>query len=255
MDLVIASLADRPDLADKLWDFDGLWPVFMEQDPISNLFYTRADTDYAAFVMVAYDPSNPDRPVARSCSVPFAMGESVGRPTLPDDGWDGVVRWAWDDGVAGRQPTHTSALEIAIRPDLRGTGLAPMMLAAMRDNVAAQGFRDLFAPVRPNGKAQEPHTPMAEYAHGTRGDGLPHDPWLRVHVRAGAEVVGVCPRAMTISGGLAEWRAWTGMPFGESGDIVVPGALNPVHCSVEHDHVVYVEPGVWVHHRLGSEPG
>jgi hypothetical protein len=24
----------------------------------------------------------------------------------------------------------------------------------------------------------------------------------------------------------------------------------PVQCSVEHDYAVYVEPGVWVHHRL-----
>jgi hypothetical protein len=35
-----------------------------------------------------------------------------------------------------------------------------------------------------------------------------------------------------------------------SGPIVVPGALVPVQCSVEHDYAVYVEPGVWVHHRL-----
>jgi hypothetical protein len=30
----------------------------------------------------------------------------------------------------------------------------------------------------------------------------------------------------------------------------VPGALVPVQCSVEHDYAVYVEPGVWVHHKL-----
>jgi hypothetical protein len=250
MELVIANLKDRPDLAPMLYDFDGLWPTFMLEDPISNLFYERADTAYAPFVMVAYDLAVPDRPVARSCSVPFALGEEVGRPGLPADGWDGVIRWAWADQLHGRTPTHVSALEIAIRPDLRGTGLAGVMLGAMRSNVAAQGFSDLFAPVRPYGKPDEPHTPMSEYAFRTRPDGLPHDPWLRVHVRAGATMLEVCPRAMTISGTIAEWRTWTGLPFDRTGDVVVPGALNPVHCSVEHDHAVYVEPGVWVHHRL-----
>ena len=39
-------------------------------------------------------------------------------------------------------------------------------------------------------------------------------------------------------------------PFDESGPVVVPGALVPVQCSVEHDYAVYVEPAVWVHHRL-----
>lgn len=250
MDLVIANLSDRPDLRHLLWAFDGLWPRFMEQDPISNLFYERAATDYASYVMVAYDEADPLRPVARSCSVPFAMGEEIGRPAPPADGWDGVVRWAWADGLHGRKPTHVSALEIAIRPDRRGTGLAPVMLAAMRANVVAQGFSDLYAPVRPSHKAAEPHAPMSEYARRTREDGLPLDPWLRVHVRAGATIVDVCPRAMTIAGTLAEWRSWTGLPFDINGDVLVPGALTPVHCSVDHDHAVYVEPGVWVHHRL-----
>jgi GNAT superfamily N-acetyltransferase len=250
VDLVIASIADRPDLADLLWSVEDLWPTFMQQDPISNLYYTRAETSYAASTMVAYDPADPSRPVARSCAVPFALGEDIGRPGLPDDGWDGVIRWAWTDEVLGRTPTHVSALEIAIHPDLRGTGLAPVMLSAMRDNVRALGFDDLVAPVRPSRKADEPHTPMAEYAVRTREDGLPHDPWLRVHVRAGGRIVRVCPRAMTISGSLEEWREWTGLPFDVSGDVEVPFALNPVHCSVEHDHAVYVEPGVWVHHDL-----
>lgn len=54
---------------------------------------------------------------------------------------------------------------------------------------------------------------------------------------------------MTISGTLAEWREWTGLPFDHTGDVLVPFALNPVHCDVAHDHAVYVEPGVWVHHE------
>jgi hypothetical protein len=42
----------------------------------------------------------------------------------------------------------------------------------------------------------------------------------------------------------------TGLPFDELGPVAVPGALVPVQCSVEHDYAVYVEPAVWVHHRL-----
>jgi hypothetical protein len=73
---------------------------------------------------------------------------------------------------------------------------------------------------------------------------------MRVHARLGARTVRVCPASMTVAGSLAEWRAWTGLPFDASGEVVVPGALTPVHTSVEHDHAVYVEPNVWMHHRL-----
>lgn len=250
MELVIATRAERPDLAEHQQEFDDPWPEFMKWDPIGDLYYARTSTTYAEWSLVAWDAADPERIVAKSHSIPFAMGEDIGRPTLPDDGWDGVIRWAWLDEVAGREPTHVSALEVVIRQDLQGTGLASVMLEAKRQNAARLGFTDLVAPVRPNGKHLEPLTPMTEYAFRTRDDGLPVDPWLRLHVRAGGTIEGVCPRAMTIPGTLDDWRSWTGLPFDESGDVEVPFALNPVHVSVEQDHAVYVEPGVWVHHRI-----
>jgi hypothetical protein len=57
---------------------------------------------------------------------------------------------------------------------------------------------------------------------------------------------------MVIPGGLADWRRWTGMAFDTSGRVVVPGALAPVHVSLEQDHAVYVEPNVWVRHVVPS---
>jgi hypothetical protein len=91
---------------------------------------------------------------------------------------------------------------------------------------------------------------IEEYAALTRDDGLPFDPWLRVHVRAGGTIVGVAARAMAIAGSLEEWREWTGLPFDASGPVVVPEALVPVLCDVSQDHAAYIEPCIWVHHRL-----
>ena len=55
---------------------------------------------------------------------------------------------------------------------------------------------------------------------------------------------------MTITGTVSEWEAWTGMPFPDSGEYVVPGALVPVSIDRELDRGRYVEPNVWVLHRL-----
>jgi hypothetical protein len=92
---------------------------------------------------------------------------------------------------------------------------------------------------------------MGAYAFRSRAeDELPHDHWLRVHARAGARIEIVAPASMTISGSLAEWRSWTGLPFDVTGDVLVPGALAPVRCDVERDSAVSVEPNVWVRHVL-----
>ena len=132
----------------------------------------------------------------------------------------------------------------------QGTGLSGRIVGALRDNAGRLGFSELLAPVRPNGKT-DPHEPMAAYAFRTRDDGLPVDPWLRVHVRAGGRIDKVAARSMCIPGTLEEWREWTGLPFDTTGPVVVPGALVPVMCDAEHGTATYVEPNVWVRHPTG----
>src|ERR1043166_2227682 len=85
---------------------------------------------------------------------------------------------------------------------------------------------------------------------GAPSAGLPQDPWLRTHVRAGGTIIKVASCSMVIAGTLAEWRAWTGLRFEKSGPVALEGGLVPLHVSVEQDHAVYVEPNVWVHHRV-----
>jgi hypothetical protein len=171
------------------------------------------------------------------------------RTELPSGGWDRVLQWGFSDLLRGRTPNVSSALEILIGPAHLGRGLSHVMLEAMRAAVKAKGHTTLYAPVRPNGKT-DATLPMTAYVGQLRDDGLPVDPWLRVHVKAGGRILQVAPRSMVIAGSLAEWREWTGLPFDESGDVIVPKALVPVHVDVVHDHAVYVEPNVWVQHDL-----
>lgn len=244
MPLTISVLADRLDLVDPMWDMPSSWPEFMRHDPIGGLFYGNVESLFSEFVLVAQDDS--DEVVACAFSVPFALGDGP----LPDNGWDFVIRNGLLTRLRGQEPDTVSAVEIAVRPDLQGTGLSGQMLVAMRDNAARLGFATLVAPVRPNGKS-DPHEPMSTYAHRVRDDGLPVDPWLRVHVRAGGRIEKVAPRSMVVPGTLEEWREWTGLPFDATGQVVVPKALVPVHCDVEHGVATYVEPNVWVVHRTG----
>ncbi|MEU9319777.1 hypothetical protein [Streptomyces sp. NPDC048295] len=71
--------------------------------------------------------------------------------------------------------------------------------------------------------------PMAEYLGRRRDDGLPADPWVRVHVRAGGTIERIAPASMAVSGSSARWRQWTGLPFDRDGAVEVTGAPTPVH--------------------------
>jgi len=247
MTVEIATLASRPDLASLLDGFDGAWPEFMRWDPMGALFYAVVEEVYPEHALVAFDPASPDRAVACAFSVPVAWGDDP----LPPGGWDRMIQRATLGRTLATTPTMVSALEICVQPDLRGRGLSGVMLTAMRANAARLGFDTLVAPVRPSGKHAFPEVPMEEYAARRRPDGLPEDPWLRTHVRAGGVIESVAPRSMVVSGTLDEWRGWTGLPFDVTGPVEVPGALAPVYCDVTHGHAVYVEANVWVRHRTG----
>jgi GNAT superfamily N-acetyltransferase len=245
MDLEIVTLAARPELMDVFWDMETSWPEYMKHDPIGNSYYSCLEEYFLECVLVALDATG--RIVAKAFSAPFKLPDG----DLPDAGWDFALRSALLTRIWGDTPNAITAAEIAVEPALQRTGLSSVMLAALRDNAGRLGFPELLAPVRPTGK-DDAHEPMAAYAFRTREDGLPVDPWLRVHVRAGGRIDRVAPRSMVIPGTVEEWREWTGLPFDRTGPVVVPGALAPVLCDAEHGTAVYVEPNVWVRHPTGA---
>jgi hypothetical protein len=92
---------------------------------------------------------------------------------------------------------------------------------------------------------------MGNYLTWQDDDGLPFDPWLRVHVRAGARIVKACSQSMVISRSVADWQEWTGLVFPESGRYIVPQALVPVEINREENRGIYIEPNVWIEHQVG----
>lgn len=247
MSLTITTLAERPELTGAFWELRDNWPRYITEDRVSWFHYGAILTTFPEYVLVATDADG--QLMARALSVPFKL-DLDGRRELPSGGWDQALLWAFSDHRAGREPDVVSAIEISVDNRHLGRGLSREVLAGMRDNARSRGFAELVAPLRPTGKHLEPDAPMSEYAWRTREDGLPHDPWIRTHVRAGAVIDSVASTSMVVTGSLADWRTWTGLPFDTSGPVVVPSGLNPARCYVEADYAVYVEPNVWVRHAL-----
>lgn len=243
----ITTRAQNPEFGSGIWEMPDSWPAFMDHDPVASSLYSVATAAYPELTVVATDDDG--TVIAHGQATAFRL-DLDGRRELPDTGWDQVLLWVDSDLRKGVEPDIASALEVSVHPGWQGRGISTLILTAMREAARARGFDTLVAPVRPSGKHLEPATPMSEYACRTRADGLPEDPWLRIHVRVGGLIEKIAPASMVVGSSLAKWRDWTGLPFDVDGQVEVPYALTPVHSAPGHDHAVYVEPNVWVRHRL-----
>lgn len=250
MDVDTTTYARRPDLVEAAEDLIGAgWPAFMSADPVEVELWHHLATLAPELQIIVVDRER-DLPVAVGNSVPFEWDGDEG--SLPEEGWDAALTAGVRTAAAGTATKAACALAITVDPAARGQGLSRTALKALRRAAAAQGCDDLVGPLRPTGKTDHPLMSMDEYVAWEDAPGRSHDPWLRVHRSIGATVAGVCPRSMTVPGTLEEWEAWTGLRFSRTGPHVVPDALVPVDIDLVGRTGRYVEPNVWVRHRLGA---
>ena len=96
------------------------------------------------------------------------------------------------------------------------------------DAGAAAGLTRVVAPLRPIRKHRYPLTPIVDYAGWTRGDGSAFDPWVRTHLRMGAQLLGTSSTSQTFTGSVRQWEEWSGLEIPGDGAYVVPRALAPL---------------------------
>jgi GNAT superfamily N-acetyltransferase len=248
MPLKTFTLAERPELEDEIERFHAAgWPRFLRQRDELGLgeFWPQLYTTFRDFQLFLCDGA--DRVVGLGHTVPLAWdGTAAGLP----DSIAEILRNAVGARREGRRPNTLSALAAITEPARRGQGLSSEVLKSMAALARQHGLGALVAPVRPTLKASYPLAPMERYVRWTRPDGVPLDPWIRVHWRLGAEIVRIVPRTMVIAGTVAQWEDWTEMTFPDSGPYVVPGALQPLVIDRERDQGRYEDPNVWMHHPI-----
>ena len=248
MNLTRVTYAEDPSIKERIFEELKVpsWPQFMFHDPVANDLWHYLQEEFAEYQFVYRDEAGAT--VAVGHTLPFHWDGPL--DDLPNTGWDGIFQKVVNDYLAGRKPNMLTAIEATIAPVHRGSGLSRKVIGEMRSIAQARGFTTLVAPVRPSLKSRYPLTPINRYVGWKNEDGFPFDPWLRTHVRLGAKIVKIAHESMRIPGTVAEWEIWTGMRFPESGEYIVPGALNPVGIDRERDEGLYVEPNVWMAHGV-----
>ncbi len=239
------TMAERPDLRPRARALMRMWPQFMHHDPVANAYFGRVRDEYDHLQFFAWD-DEVDEVAAEANVVPATWD---GDPeTLPTNGLDAVLEASFGDDPP--RLNVLCALQIVISSEYQGRGFSVRMIERMADLGRLHGYASLIAPVRPSLKHRYPLAHIDRYITWRRSDRTHIDPWLRTHERIGGEILKVAHRSMVIPGTVADWEEWAEMTFPETGTYVVPGALVPIEIDVERDHGLYVEPNIWMHHRL-----
>jgi GNAT superfamily N-acetyltransferase len=243
-DLEVVTTAERHDLDEQARiAFRPTWPEFIFHDPVVAEYIGRVEAYFPLYDVLLLDDGEV---VAGGWGVPIAWDGTIAG--FPDGGFDGAMISAVTGHDNSVQADTLCIMAAAVRPDRQGTGLAGKTLTALRERAAGARLQHVIAPVRPGLKSRYPLTPMEGFARWTRSDGLHIDPWIRTHQRLGADILVPAPRSMIITGTVADWEQWAGMAFPETGQYVVPDALDLIDIDREQDRGTYAETNLWIRH-------
>jgi hypothetical protein len=250
MSIEVVRYSERPELWEQLDGLsDEVWPEYNLHGDVLNPYWGRLYEEFPQWQFVLYDDGD-EAVLAEGHSIPVGWDGTDGGL---GPGIDATIAAGFEQRSAGRPPTALSALAAEIPPRHRDRRLSAVLLQAMSGLAREAGLPHLIAPVRPSRKQDYPTIPIERYARWTRPDGLPFDPWMRVHARLGARLGPAIPRSMRITGTVAEWESWTGLPFPETGDYVFPAGLATVHIDRDRDTGEYWEPNVWIIHPVATD--
>jgi len=244
-EIEITTLEKQPELKQDLLRINNTaWPEFMLHWKCSaweNLFSTFAD------FQILLKENN--KLIAFGHTVPI-QGD-VSKKSQPD-AMRVILEQAVQNKIKNIKPNILIALAAVVAEKHRGRGLSFAIVKAMKKLAAERNLSLLLVPVRPTLKHQYPLIPLPEYADWKRDDGLPFDPWLRVHKKLGGEKFKISNKFMKITGTVQEWEEWSGLRIPDEGKYIVPGALNPVEIDYENNLGIYYDPCVWIKYKINK---
>jgi GNAT superfamily N-acetyltransferase len=228
---------------------ENVWPEFMLYDEVACELFFQLYESFPEFQFWLVDKENSNKIVGIGNSIPLFYNNEL--QDLPRSGWDYALKKGFDNRKQGIEPNMVCALSITMNPEYRGKGISYEMVRSMINVTKKNKFNKLILPVRPSGKCQYPLISIESYIEKwNRDDGFSYDPWLRVHQKIGGKIIKPCNQSMLIKGTVSQWQNWTGMYFAETGDYIIDGGLVPVHIDVEKDIGIYIEPNVWMIHKI-----
>ncbi len=244
----ISTVKSRPDLAEQMQKlYAGAFPKFMGAERVMRTYWKFVEEEFSDYQILL---TSEDKVIAIVNSGAFNFdGDNA---ELDEGGIYWGLKKIASDFYKNKKPNAFMALQITINPDYKGKRLSYICVKELIRLGKEKGYTRLFIPIRPSAKFKYPLMDSEKYFSWTNEEGLPFDPWIRVHVKLGATIVKKC-NGIFISGTISEWEDWTGLKFPYSGEYIVPGALQPIKVDIEKGTVEYSQENLWLVHDLTKD--
>jgi GNAT superfamily N-acetyltransferase len=238
--VIVEKLSDNKKLIDVINKLHSEpWPIFLSEDSWVKKYWKRLYQVYPEYQLLFRINSEY---IGVANSAPIYWNGNI--DNLPS-GFDEAIETIIEED---KKTNTLCGLAVVISKEHLGKGISSKIINNLKKLAKSYGYSNLILPVRPTLKSQYPTISMDNYINWEK-DNLPFDPWLRVHIKIGGEILKVANPSMIVRGTVSDWQRWTGMLFGESNKYIIQGALNPVNIDLENDSGEYIEPNVWVLHK------
>jgi len=240
--MILESLADNPAILEVMEEMHKeAWPAYLNEGGDSVKYWQSHANVYDEYQFLMKEA---DEYIALTGSLPCCWNGEV--DDLPA-GYDDVVKQALNKQES---PNTLCVLSMIVSKEQAGRGISSIGFSKLKEFAKAKGFQHMIIPVRPTLKSQYPLISIEDYMNWTREDGLPFDPWLRIHIKNEATILKISHRSAVVSDTIEQWQQWTNLNFGCSGSYIVKGALSPISIDLEQNLGEYIEPNVWVSYTL-----
>ncbi len=238
--MIVEKLSDNKKLEEVINKIHSEpWPVFLSEDSWVKKYWQRLYQVYPEYQLL-FRINSEYIGVANSAPI-YWNGNIDDLPAGFDEAIETIIE-------EDKKPNTLCGLAVVISKEHLGKGISSKIINNLKKLAKSYGYSNLILPVRPTLKSQYPTILMNNYINWKKNN-LPFDPWLRVHIKIGGEILKVANPSMIVKGTVSDWQRWTGMYFGESNKYIVQGALNPVNIDLKSNLGEYIEPNVWVLHK------
>lgn len=238
--MIVEKLSDNKKLVEVINKIHSEpWPVFLSEDSWVKKYWQRLYQVYPEYQLL-FRINSEYIGVANSAPI-YWNGNIDDLPAGFDEAIETIIE-------EDKKPNTLCGLAVVISKEHLGKGISSKIINNLKKLAKSYGYSNLILPVRPTLKSQYPTILMNNYINWKKNN-LPFDPWLRVHIKIGGEILKVANPSMIVKGTVSDWQRWTGMYFGESNKYIVQGALNPVNIDLKSNLGEYIEPNVWVLHK------
>ncbi len=238
--MIVEKLSNNKKLEDVINKLHSEpWPVFLSEDSSVKKYWKRLYQVYPEYQLLFRINSEY---VGVANSAPIYWNGNI--DDLPS-GFDEAIETIIEEN---KKPNTLCGMAVVISKEHLGKGISSKIINNLKKLAKSYGYSNLILPVRPTLKSQYPIISMDNYINWKK-DNLPFDPWLRVHIKIGGEILKVANPSIIVRGTVSDWQRWTGMHFDKSNKYIIQGALNLVNIDLKNDLGEYIEPNIWVLHK------